>query len=156
MAAILEASPILRKMIVNIKTYSIELRTSHGPVEIQVLPANFRSIRGRAICAALIDESAFLRQDESAQPDIEILHAIQPALGRFGRQAVLLIASTVYRKVGILYDGWLSYFGKDTPEALCWLAPTLTMNPSFDASIIEEEIAKDPEKAQAEYHCVWR
>ena len=51
---------------------------------------NYRSIRGRSICVALIDEVAFLRSDESANPDFEIMHAIAPSLGRFGLDGVLL------------------------------------------------------------------
>jgi hypothetical protein len=153
---ILEGSPILRGMLTNRTATSVELRTRTGIVEIQVVSANFRSIRGRAICAAVIDESAFLRQEESSQPDIEIVNAITPALGRFGKRGVLLVVSTPYSKRGVLYQGYRKYFGSEDADSICWVAPTLTMNPSFDQDVINEALEEDRAKAGAEYLCEWR
>ena len=153
---ILEESPILRGMVANVTASSVELRTRTGIVEIQVVSANYRSIRGRAICAAVVDESAFLRQEESSQPDAEIVNAITPALGRFGKKSVLLVVSTPYSRRGVLYQGYRKFFGSEDADAICWLAPTLIMNPSFDKDVIDEALAEDPAKASAEYLCEWR
>jgi hypothetical protein len=153
---ILERSPILRGMVVGATASSIELRTRTAIVEIQVVSANYRSIRGRAICAAVIDESAFLRQEESAQPDAEIVNAITPALGRFGKKGILLVVSTPYSRRGVLYQGYKKYFGSEDADSICWLAPTTVMNPSFDQDVINEALADDPAKASAEYLCEWR
>jgi len=84
---ILEASPVLRRLVVNQTSNSVELSTG---VVVETGVPNYRSIRGRSICVALIDEVAFLRSDESANPDFEIMHAIAPSLGRFGLDGVLL------------------------------------------------------------------
>ncbi len=125
-------------------------------VTVEVASANYRSIRGRAICCALIDECAFLRQEESTSPDIEILNSITPALGRFGKEGILLIGSTPYAKKGVLFDGYRKYFGKENAEAICWVSPTLVMNPSYDAAIIAAELEADPSKARAEYYAEFR
>ena len=153
---ILDGSPILRHMVANTTASSVELRTRTGIVEIQVVSANYRSIRGRAICAAVVDESAFLRQEESSQPDVEIVNAITPALGRFGKRGVLLVVSTPYSRRGVLYQAYRKYFGSEDADSICWLAPTLVMNPSFDQDVINEALAEDPARAAAEYLCEWR
>jgi hypothetical protein len=90
---ILEQSPILRQQIWRVTANGVELTTR---VSVEVVSANYRSIRGRAVCVCLIDECAFLRQEESTSPDVEILNAITPALGRFGKEGILLIGSTPY------------------------------------------------------------
>jgi len=97
--------------------HSVELSTG---VVVETGVPNYRSIRGRSICVALFDEVAFLRSDESANPDTEIVNAVSPSLGRFGLDGVLLFGSTPYAKRGVLYDGWSEYHGNDTGEALCW------------------------------------
>jgi hypothetical protein len=150
---ILEQSPILRQQIWNVTANSVELTTR---VTIEIVSANYRSIRGRAICVCLVDECAFLRQEESTSPDVEILNAITPALGRFGKEGILLIGSTPYAKKGVLFDGWRRFFGKESAEAICWVSPTLVMNPSFDAEIIAAEIEADPARARAEYYAEFR
>jgi hypothetical protein len=57
---------------------------------------------------------------------------------------------------GVLFDGYRKYFGKENAEAICWVSPTLTMNPSYDAAIIEAELEADPARARAEYYAEFR
>ena len=84
----------------------------------------------------------------------EILNSITPALGRFGKEGILLIGSTPYAKRGVLFDGYRKYFGN--AEAICWVSPTLLMNPSYDAAIIATELEADPAKMRAEYYAEFR
>jgi len=72
-------------------------------------------------------------------------------VGRFGLDGVLLFGSTPYAKRGVLYDGWSEYHGNDTGEALCWVSPTRTMNPTFSQELIDRELKKDRASAGAEY-----
>ena len=150
---ILEASPVLRRLVTNVTANSVELSTG---VVVETGVPNYRSIRGRSICVALFDEVAFLRSDESANPDTEIVNAVSPSLGRFGLDGVLLFGSTPYAKRGVLYDGWSEYHGNDTGEALCWVSPTRTMNPTFSQELIDRELLKDRAAAGAEYLAEWR
>jgi len=64
--------PFLRRLVVNQTSNSVELST--GVVVETGVPniAAFAQVDMRA----LIDEVAFLRSDESANPDFEIMHAI--------------------------------------------------------------------------------
>jgi hypothetical protein len=150
---ILDASPVLRRLVTNVTANSVELRTG---VTIETGIANFRSIRGRSVCVAIIDEAAFLRSDTIVNPDVEVLNAVLPSLGRFGHDGVLLIGSTPHCKSGILYDGYKSYYGVEDGEALCWVAPTRTMNPTYSQALIDAAMAKDPPKASAEYLAEFR
>jgi hypothetical protein len=76
-AGLIEAAPMLAKMVHSRTAEAIHLRTG---VSIEVHTANFRSIRGRTILAAICDEIAFWRSEESANPDKEIVNAIKPAM----------------------------------------------------------------------------
>jgi hypothetical protein len=52
--------------------------TSLDRVSIEVYTASFRPVRGHSITSAILDEVAFWRTDESANPDAEIVNAIKP------------------------------------------------------------------------------
>jgi hypothetical protein len=150
---ILEASPVLRKLVTNVTANTVELHTG---VVVECGVPNYRSVRGRSVCCALIDEVAFLRSEESANPDVEVVAAVTPSLGRFGTDGVLLLGSTPYSKRGVLYDGFREYHGNETGEALCWKSPTRTMNPTYSQELIDRELAKDRAKFGAEYLAEWR
>ena len=78
---ILEASPVLSKMIVKAGTEAIEL--SNG-VRLEIFTNNFRAVRGRTLLAVILDECAFYRSDQTAAPDIETYRAVLPALATTG------------------------------------------------------------------------
>jgi hypothetical protein len=56
-----------------------EIDLSNG-ITIEIQTSSFRSVRGYTLIAALCDEIAFWRSDESANPDTEILAALRPAM----------------------------------------------------------------------------
>jgi hypothetical protein len=116
--------------------------------------ASFRSTRGYTLIAALLDEVAFWRSDESANPDKEILAALRPAMATIPG-AMLLCASSPYARRGALWDAYRKHFGKASP-ALVWKAPTRTMNPSVPQSVIDAAIEADPSSAAAEYMAEFR
>jgi hypothetical protein len=55
-----------------------------------------------------------------------------------------------------LYDRYSRFYGKDDPDTLVVMGTSLEFNPTLDESIIDREIERDPERAQAEYLCKWR
>src|ERR1700687_697023 len=81
--ALFENIPTLRAMVrggeKGIGTDSITLKNR---VVIKVTTNSYRSIRGRGVLAAIFDEAAFWRSDESANPDVEVHGAISPGLAR--------------------------------------------------------------------------
>ncbi len=148
--ALLNAVPSLAAMITRETGEIIEL--SNG-IAIEVATASFRSIRGFTLIAALFDEAAFWRSDDSANPDTEILTAVRPALSTTG--GLLLVASSPYAKRGILWNAFRRYFGKPG-SILVWRAETLRMNPTVPREIIDEAFEADPAAAAAEYGAQFR
>jgi len=71
-----ERIPALNQLVRNIGPSSIELANG---VVIETIIASFRSVRGRSILAAVMDEAAFLRDENYASPDVEIYNALSPA-----------------------------------------------------------------------------
>ena len=83
---LLRETPMLAAQIEGETQESISLRNR---ITIEVHAASFRSVRGYSIAAALLDELAFFSTDESsAEPDSEIINAVQAGHGDDTRQHV--------------------------------------------------------------------
>ncbi|HVC62383.1 MAG TPA: hypothetical protein VND19_18725 [Acetobacteraceae bacterium] len=150
---LLKHTELLAPMVADSNTESITL-TNRTMIEIGT--ASFRSVRGATLIAALCDEIAFWRTDESSSnPDTEILRALRPALGTIPG-AMLLLASSPYAKKGELYRTFRQYYAQPNADVLIWQASTATMNPGFPAKTLEREYEKDPESARAEYGAEFR
>jgi phage terminase large subunit-like protein len=78
------ASPILRDLVLDATAGVIRLATR---IDIEIRSASFRTIRSITAVAAVCDEIAFWRSDESANPDTEILKALRPTLATTGGAA---------------------------------------------------------------------
>jgi hypothetical protein len=150
---LLQAVPLLAPLIVRKDAETIELSNR---VSIEIRTASFRTTRGYTLVAALADELAFWRSDEtSLNPDVEILRALRPGLASIPG-GMLLIASSPYAKRGELYSAYRRHFGKDDAKVLVWKADTQTMNPSIDMAVIAEAYERDPESARAEFGAEFR
>ena len=128
---------------------SIEL---FNGVEIRSQALSFRSTRGYSLIFLACEEVAQWRSDESANPDVEVLRALEPALEP---GAKTIITSTPFARKGLLYDLFKKNYGKET-DTLVWWAPTLRMRPNFDERKIRRAIEKDPISANTEYNAQWR
>jgi hypothetical protein len=93
----LESSPMLKQLIADRKRDELTLTTG---ITLEVRSASFRRIRGATCVAVLVDECAFWKSEDSANPDIEILNAARPALAT--REVLLLLfqrTSLAYTRV---------------------------------------------------------
>jgi hypothetical protein len=149
---LLKAVPMLEQVIEGETRESLDLR---GNVTIEVHTASFRSTRGYAICAALLDELAFWHGEESTDPDTEVIAAIRPAMATIPG-AMLLCASSPYARRGALWEAHRKHFGKDGDPVLVWQAPTRLMNPSVPQHVIDEATERDSAHAAAEYLAEFR
>ena len=122
---------------------------------IEIATASIKAVRGYSICAALIDEIAFLPQEDSASPDFEILDSIRPAMATIPG-AVMICASSPYARRGALWDLYKRYFGKDDAPVLIWQAATRVMNPTVPQSVIDLAMERDAASASAEYMAQFR
>ncbi len=148
----LDSNPMLRALRTD---ETAETVTLSNRVTIEVHTASFRVTRGYSFAAVLCDETAFWRSDDSANPDVEIFRALRPGLANIPG-AMLLNASSPYRKGGVLYNTYQRHHGKDNARVLVWQASTLAMNPSLDPSIIADAYVDDPQSARAEYDAQFR
>jgi hypothetical protein len=144
---LLNAVPMLAGMI---EDETAEQITLSNRVAIEITTASFRVTRGYTFAAVLADEVAFWRSDDSANPDQEIIAAIRPGLSTIP-SSMLLLASSPYRRRGVLYSSFTKHYGQERSRVLVWKADTLSMNPGLDPRIAEEAYEDDPEAADSEY-----
>lgn len=145
--AFLNEVSALRQYVVGMTRETVELIDD---IAIEVHSCSFRSIRGRTVICALLDEIGYWDADpDSAEPDIEILNALRPSLGGV-RGSMLLCASSAYARRGALWNACQDHWGKET-EVLFWKAGTPVMNPGYPQAVIDSELRRDRSKASAEY-----
>jgi hypothetical protein len=150
--ATLEDSPILRREIVRTTSDTIELT---GGIFIEVRSASFRRLRGMTCIAAVLDECAFFYDETSANPDVELVGALKPALLTTG--GMLIGISSPYARRGVLWENYNSHFGPGGAEdVLVAQGSSRDLNPSLPQSEIDLEYAKDPAHAAAEYGAQFR
>jgi len=146
-SAILHSSRMFEQMIERETKEQIDL---NNDVSIMIKTCNFRTVRGYTILCAILEELAFWRDENSANPDKEILNAIRPALGTV-KDSMLLGISTPYSRSGVLWEQFKSGFGKGKDAPLIWKANTMTMNPTIDKKIVENALREDHSAARSEW-----
>ncbi len=147
-----DQSPVLRQQLDGASTAE-EIRLK-GNISIGMHTNSFRTVRGRTLLAAVLEEVAFMRDDASATPDIELYRAILPALATTG--GMLIGISSPYRKIGLLHQKFRDYFGVDDPDVLVIKAPTEVLNPTINKKVIANARKSDPESALAEWDAEFR
>jgi hypothetical protein len=144
----------LKRLIASRDRTSLTL--AHG-VRIQTIVSSWRQVRGYSVAAALCDEAAmWWNEDIAANPASEIVRALRPGLGKVPG-ARLLVATSPWTEEGVVYDTVQKHFAQDaSAHILVVRAPTLALNPAFDAATIAIAEGEDPESAASEYGAAWR
>jgi hypothetical protein len=101
--------PMLKSLVVRETADGLDLSTGAA---ITVIPNDFRTVRGRSIALAVLDECGFWFGDESTSPDVETFAALVPGMATIP-QSMLVMISSPHRRSGLLYDKW-----KESPFAL--------------------------------------
>jgi hypothetical protein len=123
--------------------------------QLEVATASYRTVRGRTLAGAVVDESAFLRSDESALPDQELARALRPAL--LTLNGLLLVISSPHRKVGLLHDAFKRFYGNDAEtRGLYFQASSRQLNPLLSEEAVAEAMKDDPAAAASEYLGLFR
>ena len=151
-SGLLNDRPELAALITNETSDTIDLSTG---ISITVTTPDFRTIRGRSILLAIVEEAAFLPADNSVTPDTEMLRALRPALARV-KGSQLIVVSSPYAKRGELYKAYKEHFGKNDSRTLVLQSPTQILNPSFDPEELQRAYDEDPVSAAAEYGAAFR
>jgi hypothetical protein len=145
------AHPMLKPLVEAERAEAIDLR---GGVTIEVATASYRTIRGRTVAAAVLDEVSFWRDETSANPDEEIVAALRPALATLPGSLLFAISSP-YSRRGSVFKAHQRYYGKDG-DTLVWQAPSRTMNPTIPQQVVDDAMADDPSAARAEWLAEFR
>ncbi len=149
---LLTGVPMLSRMIESETAERIELTNR---VTIEIATASYRSTRGYTLAAILCDEIAFFGGEESANPDIEILNALRPAMATIPG-SMLLCASSPYGRRGALWNAFKKFYGKEQCQVLVWKAATTLMHPGFPQSVVNQALEDDPAAGAAEYLAEFR
>jgi hypothetical protein len=148
-----ERSPILQQLIANRTADALELNNG---ISVEVRPASFRKLRGPTYVAVIADELAYWYTESSyANPDVEILNAVEPGLAT--TTGPLILASSPHARRGALWDVYRKHYGP-TGDALTLVAhgASRTFNPTLPQRVIDRALEKDRARASAEYLCQFR
>jgi len=149
---LVHSSPVLAKHIVNETQSSFVFDNG---AEVSVMSANYRSLRGRSIPAAVLDEVAWWLDGLSVDLPSEAYAALKPSMATFPDRLLILISS-VYCTSGLFFERWSDLFGRDDPEGLAILGTSQQFNPTLSDAFIQKEIVRDPSRNRAEYLSEWR
>lgn len=117
--------------------------------------SSFRAVRGYTVVAAICDELAFWRTEESANPNTEILNGLRPGRATVP-SALLLCISSSYARRGALWETYRQHYGQDGAPVLVWQADTRAMNPTVDGWVMAEAYEQDESATAADHGAQFR
>ena len=146
--------PMLARLVARETSDGLELTNR---LAIEITTNDQRRVRGRTVIAAVFDEVAFWRSDNSVSPDRDVYAAVMPAMATVPH-AMLIGISSPYARKGLLWSKYKTHFGKPSNRVLVAQAPTWRMNPNVprDGELITEAYEEDPASAAAEYGAQFR
>ena len=112
--------------------------------------------RSPTYIAVIADELCFWYADATyANPDIEVLNAVEPGLATTG--GPLILASSPHARRGVLWELCKRHYGAGgDPLILVAHSPSRTLNPSLPQRVVDRALEKDRPRAMAEYFAVFR
>jgi hypothetical protein len=144
-----ERVELLKPLVSKITADTIELTTG---VDIVVASSSYRSVRGRTVLLAILDEVAFFREEGGGfvSPDVEIYSALLPSLATLRKVGSMIVGiSTVHRKSGLLFQKWRENYARDG-DILVIRQPSIVFNPTLSQQDIDSDISLDPQRAEAD------
>jgi hypothetical protein len=122
-------------------------------VQLEVHTGSFRSTRGYSYAAVILDELAFMRDEFSATPDVELVRAVRPGLANLG--GLLIGLSSPHTRRGHLYSMFQQHYGKES-DVLVIQAGGPVLNPTIKQAVIDRARAEDPIAARSEWDAQFR
>ena len=128
-ASVIDSIPALRGLIAN-KTG--EVITLANGLDIEIRAASFRGLRGVTCVCAIADEISFWFDDQSSNPDREILDAIRPSLST--TDGMLVCIGSPHARRGQLWLTYQRHFGVNgDPLILVAQGGSRDLNPNSGA-----------------------
>lgn len=129
-----------------------EIRLRNG-LSFTSYPCTVSAPRGLSCPIAICDELAFWQIETGANPDLEILRALRPAMILFGQARRLLKISTPWQRAGVLFDEYSQRGEKK--DLLVWQASTERMSPRVSRADLEKERAADSTYFSREFEAIF-
>ena len=144
--------PSIARLIESETADGFLLRRPDGTlVSIEALPANRggTALRGRSLVCAVLDEAAFLRDENYAVCATELFRAVAPRVLPGG---MIVIITTPWSSSGLSYDEFIRNFGHPITAIAC-RASTSLMREDTPAilEMVERERLRDPDNAAREF-----
>lgn len=147
----LNSVPALRSMAVD-KMTPMKVRIKRGDEIVAIEPraasSKGVSTRGFSIIGAMIDEVAFLRDEDSSIPDTEIYNSI---FVRMLPGAQMLCPSTPWIQRGLLYNRFKENFGHPITAVVAHCPTLVLLDTPRNRFAIDNARRDDPERAIREY-----
>ena len=144
--------PALKALVKHETADGFALRNA---VDIAIATNDYRSVRGRTVLCAILDEVSFWNSESTATPDRETFRALRPGMATL-EESMLIGITSAYRRAGLAYDRWAKHYGGDDDKVLVIHAPSRTLNPTLSQSEIDSALTEDPEAARADFMSEWR
>lgn len=131
---------------------TVQSLTLQNGIVIEIGTASYRFTRGYSFLAVIVDEAAFLRDEEtSANPFDELLTAIEPGLATV-LGSLLLVITSAYSQTGPVWETYRESWGNDNnDETLVIKGPSRTFNPTIPERVVGRALARDHAAAAAEW-----
>jgi hypothetical protein len=145
---LIRSVPMLSALV---KSEAAELILLTTGIALEVRSASFRALRGATFLGVVCDELAFWYSDDnSVNPDSEILDALRPGLSTTG--GPLIAISSPYARRGEVYETWKRHYGPaGDPRILVARGASRDLNPSLPQAVIDRATERDPLSASSEY-----
>jgi hypothetical protein len=140
--------PLLAEMVLSRRTESISL---NNHIRIEIHTSSYKATRGYTVVGCVGDEVAFWSTEEgSANPDVEVLNAVRPAMATVP-DALLVGISSPYSKRGEMWTQYRQNWAQENPDILIWQSDSRSMNPTLNPLTVKLAYARDAASARAEY-----
>ena len=143
--AFFDASPLLRRSIVNRTADTLELDNGLRLAAYSCRPAAVRGLRARCV---VVDELAYFVTSDARRTDTEMLRTTRPTLATTGGRIIILSSPDV--QAGELWDLNRRHHGRDDSDTLVWQASAPTMNPTLPVDYLARMEQDDPEAYRSE------
>jgi hypothetical protein len=133
----------------------IEFR--NGSASLEVVTNDAALIRGRSILGLFGTEACHWDTNpDSPSSDEEVVGAALPGMAMIPGGGLTILASSAHRKQGLMFERWKELHGNDDADEIVWLASSRTMNPALPEAVVAQAMARDPQRAAAEFESRWR
>lgn len=146
-----KASPVIAPLVSAESSDGFVLTRPDGrSVSIEVLPATRggSAVRGRTLVCAVLDESAFFRDEAYAVNDSEVFRAVAPRVVTGG---MVVVCSTPWAERGLLFDEFTRNHGHPVTALAAHAPTTLLRDDLRTKALVLRERVRDAENAEREF-----